>query len=196
MQNPPFLVTVFYGANDDVLVDGPNARQHVPLEKYKENLENIVDHIRAVGCENVILITPPPVWEEARLQALREEEPTLENPSIDRTLSESGRYAQMCISVAKSKGVPVVDLWSGFQQHQDWGTGLLNDGLHFTPEGNRVVFNLLTSIMDKEFPQLRVEELPLDLPLHPDVVPSNPQEGMNKYMEHMDKFLEGHKGRS
>ena len=44
----------------------------MPLEKYKENLENIVDHIRAVGCENVILITPPPVWEEARLQALRE----------------------------------------------------------------------------------------------------------------------------
>ena len=65
----------------------------------------------------------------------------------------------MCISVAKSKGVPAVDLWSGFQQHQDWRTGLLNDGLHFTPEGNRVVFNLLTSIMDKEFPQLRYKEV-------------------------------------
>lgn len=42
-------------------------KQHVPLEEYVQNLRAIVQHVSNVGCKATVLITPPPVFEEARL---------------------------------------------------------------------------------------------------------------------------------
>ena len=42
-------------------------KQHVPLEEYVRNLRAIVQHLRGVGGNNTVLITPPPVFEAARL---------------------------------------------------------------------------------------------------------------------------------
>lgn len=39
----------------------------MPLEEYVQNLRAIVQHVSSVGCKATVLITPPPVYEEARL---------------------------------------------------------------------------------------------------------------------------------
>lgn len=69
----PALVTIFFGANDSALPDRGSARQHVPVEEYAANLAAMVSFLRdqrQVGA--VLLITPPPVDEAARLAYIRE----------------------------------------------------------------------------------------------------------------------------
>ncbi|MFS7953534.1 putative GDSL lipase/esterase, SGNH hydrolase superfamily [Helianthus anomalus] len=44
-------------------------RQHVPLEKYKENLRKIVRHLKECSPTMlIVLITPPPIDEEWQQQ--------------------------------------------------------------------------------------------------------------------------------
>ncbi|MDM5428654.1 GDSL-type esterase/lipase family protein [Bacillus mycoides] len=57
LSHEPDFVTVFIGTNDSVLFDP------VPLQSYKENLEEIVS---AISPEKVLLISPAPVDEVAR----------------------------------------------------------------------------------------------------------------------------------
>lgn len=52
-------------------------------------------------------------------------------------------------------GLPVLDLWTDFQAQQGWQQGLLEDGLHLTPDGNQRVGRLLLELIAREFPQLR-----------------------------------------
>lgn len=42
-------------------------RQHVPLERYTQLLQSTVQHLRAVGAAEVLIITPPPIDEPARI---------------------------------------------------------------------------------------------------------------------------------
>lgn len=70
---PPVLVTVFFGANDAALPDRSSARQHVPVAEYAANLASMVAFLRdSRGAGNVLLITPPPVDEAARLAFIQE----------------------------------------------------------------------------------------------------------------------------
>ncbi|CAN0853278.1 GDSL esterase/lipase At5g45920 [Linum grandiflorum] len=111
-------VTVFFGANDGCLPDRYGAFLHVPLDEYKLNLRSIVSFIKERWPNVVILlITPPPIDEEARLK-----NPFVENPSglPERTNQVAGEYAKGCIDVAKECGCPVVDLWTKMQQLPNW----------------------------------------------------------------------------
>ena len=58
-------MTIFYGANDSCLLQC-NSRQHVPLEKYEENLGKIIDRFLTLGVSSnkIIIIAPPPVDEK------------------------------------------------------------------------------------------------------------------------------------
>jgi hypothetical protein len=46
-----------------------SAKQHVPLGEYAENLKKIIKEVRDQGISNIILITPPPVYEPGRKEA-------------------------------------------------------------------------------------------------------------------------------
>lgn len=62
--------------------------------------------------------------------------------------------------------VPCLDLWTAFQACPGWETQLLCDGLHLTEQGNDYVYRLLQQLIDEQLPDLRVDSLPFDLPLH------------------------------
>lgn len=92
----PAAVTVFFGANDASLPDQVQAHQHVPLKEYQSNLRAICAYFKVklwaylgFGCLGlvahlsvawvlrsqerwpstaVILITPPPIYEPARIR--------------------------------------------------------------------------------------------------------------------------------
>ena len=57
------------------------------------------------------------------------------------------------IGLGKELGLPVVDLWHGFQEKRqdDWGVALLNDGLHLTPEGNALVADMVVETIATSF---------------------------------------------
>ncbi|GMH37537.1 hypothetical protein BSKO_05410 [Bryopsis sp. KO-2023] len=164
---PPDLVTVFFGANDAALADGPDARQHVPLDEYKSNLEAIVRHVEKMKSKHAVLITPPPV--DGAAWANHHGSTQGGNPEgPDRCSEETEKYASACISVGEKMGYPVLDLFSLLGGKADWEKHLC-DGLHFNQKGHQFVFEMLLALLREKFEDLRSENMPLDFPLHSDI---------------------------
>ncbi|VFQ88520.1 unnamed protein product [Cuscuta campestris] len=144
----PLAVTVFFGANDAALPDRSSSFSHVPIEEYEQNLRSIVSFFKKQWPKViVILLSPPPISEAARI---------LRNPYgnntpglPERTNGAAGAYAQACLRVATELGVPSVDLWTKVQQVPDWETACLSDGLHLARAGNALVFAEVVEVLKK-----------------------------------------------
>ncbi|KAL5998448.1 hypothetical protein ACLOJK_009388 [Asimina triloba] len=117
----------------------------------------------------VLLITPPPIDEEGRLQ-----HPYGDNHDglPERTNESAGAYAKACVSVGNESGCPVVDLWTKMQQFPGWEKAFLSDGLHLTPSGNRIVFEEVAEALRRG--GISPDTLPIDLPLLLDIDPHDP----------------------
>ncbi|KAG2286152.1 hypothetical protein Bca52824_045756 [Brassica carinata] len=166
----PSAVTVFFGANDACLPERCSGFQHVPLLEYKQNLRSIVSFLKNRWPRTVIiLITPPPIDEEARLRY-----PYIENTIglPERTNEAAGTYAKTCVAVASECQIPAIDLWSKMQQIPNWQIECLWDGLHLSRVGNKVVFEEVTNTLKGE--GIGAEDLVVDLPLIEDVDPKKP----------------------
>ncbi|AES63978.1 putative SGNH hydrolase-type esterase domain-containing protein [Medicago truncatula] len=169
-ETAPIALTVFFGANDACLPNRCSAFQHVPLHDYKENLCSIVSFFKKRWpTTKVILITPPPIDEVARLRY-----PFENNPEglPERTNEAAGEYARACITVATECHIPYIDLWTKMQQFPDWKKVYLSDGLHLTNGGNQLVFEEVIKKLRDE--GLSLESIPVDLPLVSDIDPNDP----------------------
>ncbi|CAK9148174.1 unnamed protein product [Ilex paraguariensis] len=166
----PLAVTVFFGANDACLPDRCSAFQHVPLDEYQQNLRSIVSFLKKRWPKTlVVLITPPPIDEDERLQY-----PFVENTLglPERTNEAAGAYAKACVAVAGEFEIPVVNLWTKMQDYPKWQKSILRDGLHLSKGGNRIVFDeVIKTLRAKD---MSLETLPFDLPLIMDIDPSDP----------------------
>lgn len=174
----PLVVTVFFGANDAALLGRSSERQHVPLIEYKENLHQIITHLK--NCSDlmlVVLITPPPIDENGRREYARAiyGENAVELP--ERTNETTGTYAKSCIEVAIESGVPVIDLWSRMQETVGWQQKYLSDGLHLTPEGNAIVHEELLKILSAR--GLNFVDMPDDFPHHSIIDGKDPQKAFH-----------------
>eukprot|EP00051_Salpingoeca_urceolata_P007035 m.93325 g.93325 ORF g.93325 m.93325 type:complete len:227 (-) comp15088_c0_seq2:169-849(-) len=168
----PTLVTVFFGANDAALKDGSSTRQHVPLDEYRANLKNIVEHLRSLPSKpTVILVTPPPVDETAWARATHEKYGGEAGVPCNRTNAVTKTYAAACMEVAEELAVPCVDLHSAFETNPSW-TSLLNDGLHFSNQGQDVAFKEVLAVLAQSAPALFTSEM--DLPDHKEINAEQP----------------------
>ncbi|WP_002146529.1 SGNH/GDSL hydrolase family protein [Bacillus cereus] len=116
------FVTVFLGTNDAV------SFAQVPLQAYKENLEQIVS---TISPEKVLLISPAPVDEERQ---------------HNRTNKVLGQYARMVEEVAKETGSHFLNLYAEMIQEPNYKRFVEDDekdGLHFGPEGYGYVTKLI-----------------------------------------------------
>ncbi|OEL14593.1 GDSL esterase/lipase [Dichanthelium oligosanthes] len=151
----PAAITVFFGANDASLPDQVQAHQNVPLDEYQSNLRAICGYFKV----NKLLSRDIYGVDDPLRQA-------------ERTNEAAGSYAQACIAVAKELGHPVIDIWTKMQEFPDWQTSALNDGLHFTPTGNKILFDeVVKTLASIGFSK---ESLPSDLPLFPEIDPKDP----------------------
>lgn len=155
----PSLITLWLGANDAALPDGTAARQHVPLAMYKENLVKIVRTFQARAPQaHVLLITPPHVDDAVR--KLRSS-----SGYAERTNATAGEYARACVEVASELDMNVLDLYSFFNAIPESDrAACLDDGLHFTAKGNRLVDEQLQAKISDALPnvvkQLEAWQLP------------------------------------
>ncbi|CAL9110749.1 unnamed protein product [Musa textilis] len=120
---PPAAVAVFFGANDASLLDRSSGFQHVPLSEYGANLRAICSLLKEKWDSTiVILITPPPIDEDGRIQ-----NPYGDNLSglPERTNKEAGAYAKACVAVAEASGLPVIDIWTRMQKFPGWEKSFL-----------------------------------------------------------------------
>ncbi|KAL7820197.1 SGNH hydrolase-type esterase domain-containing protein [Trichoderma aethiopicum] len=154
---------ILLGANDAVL-PLETTSQHVPLERYKENLNKIVNDAR-IRAHNpkILLVTPPPA-DEIKLKDL---DIAQGHASAIRSSAVTASYAEAARQVARENpGVVLIDLWQAimgeaismapgdyqpggpwlgsFENGKQGGLDtLLPDGLHMGGAGYRVFFDEL-----------------------------------------------------
>ncbi|CAM9947686.1 unnamed protein product [Laminaria digitata] len=142
------LVTIFLGANDCVL---PGNAQYVPIEEYKANLADMIRHVCKVHPEaRVLLITPPPIhegkWTKHR---------GVQERDMDRKQEVTKSYATACIEVGEELSVKVIDTYTIMGAGDPRLADIyLHDGVHFTSEGNRMLFEAIQGEVKRSFPEL------------------------------------------
>lgn len=126
-------VTILLGTNDSFV---PSS-QHVPVHEYTDNLTKLVEFVRSLNIIP-ILMTPPPAC------------------APDRPPDLTARYAQACRSVAPSSKCPLIDLHAGFlaRAGPDGLEAMFVDGVHFSSEGNRTLFDLVYAALPTIVPEL------------------------------------------
>ncbi|KNA25747.1 hypothetical protein SOVF_004090 [Spinacia oleracea] len=174
LANPPVAATIFFGANDAALLGRNSERKHVPIEEYKENLRKIVLHLkRCSPTMLVVLISPPPIDEQGRMEYAQSVygEKAMKLP--ERTNETTGEYANQCVSLAEELGIPSINLWSKMQENEGWQRKYLSDGLHLTSEGNAVVHKEVVQVFNQA--GLSAPSMPNDFPHHSEIDPNNPE---------------------
>lgn len=129
-----------------MLADNDLHSQHVPEDEFRSNLATIVNRLReAAPKARIVLITPPAVDETARLERSA-------NGKLERSNEATGRYAKICVEVAQAQAVPFIDMYSLLNTFQgvDFSSQFV-DGLHFSPNGNRLFFTQLTAKITEIF---------------------------------------------
>lgn len=148
------LVLIFFGANDASLRD-QNPHQFVSLEDYQANLKELIKRVQRhyphCGGTNIMLVTPPPVQHEQRLQFQKKRYGEKATGVLERTLDNTGRYAHACQTVALETGLPCLNLYEQMLREPNWDT-FFSDGLHFSPEGHALVAKLVLEAIEKHFP--------------------------------------------
>ncbi|PBP17839.1 ubiquitin carboxyl-terminal hydrolase 19 [Diplocarpon rosae] len=160
------------GSNDACLPDNPTG-QHVPLEKYRANLEGILTHPSIIAHDpTILLVTPPPI-NEVHLQ---EQDFAKGQAAVSRHQAVTAKYADVVRHIAEdatNKKVVLVDLWAALMKeaarftpnYVDDGTiigslekgdnqglrALLNDGLHLTGAGYRVFLDEVVPFVGPEW---------------------------------------------
>jgi len=158
------LLTIWFGANDACL---PFHFQHVPLEKYADNLRqfiHMVSHPDSAWYSpetKIVLITPPPINSHQWRANLEARDPPQQ---VDRQFDVTAAYAQAVRDVGKEKNVLVVDAFQALWDvagHEERGLSkYLSDGLHLTVDGYEVVYDQLIKLIREKLPALYHEELP------------------------------------
>ena len=158
----------------------------MPLESYKENLENILTHPLITAHDPKILVAiPPPVDAFRCLQVDLEKGVGEVRREADRTAS----FAQGAREVAAKLGdkVAVVDLWKVFMDEAIKNTpaydasdpllgsrelggsqaliDLVEDGLHMTSKGYKLFFEALVDALEEKWPDNLPQHFPLPLPV-------------------------------
>lgn len=157
---------VLLGANDACLPSSPT-KQHVSIERYRENLKAMITNPSVIAHNpTILLVTPPPVNE-------------YQFDDNNRVAEVTARYADVVREVAaefKDKNVVLIDLWaalmkqaikttpSGIMDGLDGVllgsrkapkcaglTNLLTDGLHLTGAGYLVFLNEVSTTMSTAF---------------------------------------------
>ncbi len=112
--------------------DEPLDRPRVPLDHYRENLEAIEAHFRALGVP-VVFLTAPTAYERLGVPP----EP-VENGlvgSAEEAVEQHRRYNDVVREVAAATGAPLLDLAARVEALPEIAPLFRRDGIHFTPAG-------------------------------------------------------------
>ncbi|KAH6624900.1 SGNH hydrolase-type esterase domain-containing protein [Chaetomium sp. MPI-SDFR-AT-0129] len=172
---------ILFGAND-AAVQLPTNFQHVPLERYKENLVRIINHpIVTAHKPKILLVTPPPL-DEIRVTVL---DRANGHPAAMRQTKRSAAYSEAVRQIAaqhpavtlldlhkaimdralektpgfdpkKSKnGAALGDPESGVRGYLEQ---LLPDGLHMSAESYQVFYDLVRPHLGLEWAGTKDED--------------------------------------
>lgn len=163
------LCVVFFGANDAAL-QGVDPHHHVPIDEYVDNLKNIITEIqqRSKGTK-LLLVTPPPVHHEQRLQYQKQRFGDKATGVLERRNDVTAQYADACAKLGEAMNVPVVNMFNAMvngtanndsssaaaADETAWSQ-YFYDGLHFSSAGQQFVARQVLDAINEHFPVLAV----------------------------------------
>lgn len=142
------IATILLGSNDAIPKEESN--RHVNLERYRQNLEYIINLLQEQDIKNIILLSPPPVDHHSWDKYLRENKGRTTNFGKEHVEP----YADVCRELACKFNLPYIDLFNTILKEENWKEYFF-DGLHFSKLGNSFVLNKLVEIIDpiaEDFP--------------------------------------------
>nr|CCA22553.1 isoamyl acetatehydrolyzing esterase 1 putative [Albugo laibachii Nc14] len=161
----PCLLTLWLGANDAALIDGPAKAQHVPLPEYRENLGILLKSLLEINEKaRILLITPPAVIDDMRAHLLPVP------GKLDRSNAEAGRYAVVCKQVGEefkktNKNIVIMDVYESINaMKEEERRTLYADGLHFSSLGNFYIYKEISKVIQNNFPELHPDNVPPQVP--------------------------------
>lgn len=169
-------MTIWFGANDAVI---EGMWQHVPLDRFKTNLETLVNRVQCPNSKwyspqtRVVLVSCPPVVVQdrhaAQMKKWKEFGAKGEHPWPDRKPELTKEYAKAAVEVGREMKVPTLDVYdalvkaAGSEEQGDLAR-FLYDGLHLNAEGYEVVFESLKTLILDNWPEMDPESLPMPMP--------------------------------
>lgn len=173
------LMYIFLGTND-----AATTFQHVPIDRYKQNLHAMVNMAKD---HDIKVIIVGPGLHDQRLSKTTQEAKGSDKPfSSSRDTRDYGDAAR---EVALKHKLPFVDLWYAFQKNGGWSTEelllgkpdlseYLADGIHYTSKAYQVFYDALIKAIKDAYPELHYENLPRILPWYTEIDLENPEKSI------------------
>jgi lysophospholipase L1-like esterase len=128
LAHKPDVVVIFFGTNDARLAE---PKVHVPVERYRENLQKMIDAVTKAG-GRVVLCTPPPI-EQGAYFTRHARAPFDAAGGLEKVL---GEYCEAARGVAERNKAPLVDLNRRLAKEEGWRSA---DGVHPTEKGTALI---------------------------------------------------------
>ncbi|KAI1308637.1 GDSL esterase/lipase [Halotydeus destructor] len=160
-------LVILIGANDSNPQECPFGLG-VPIDEYKVNLKAIVDFFvgRGLTKDKIILLTPPPFYKEEFNAWFMAEAPQVlkDGGLMIRSDENAHQYAQACVQVGDGLQLTTVNLYDPLKADPR-GSGLFADGLHFSAQGSKLVFDsVFPAIESRVLKHTGTTELTMQLP--------------------------------
>ncbi|OUM52811.1 hypothetical protein BVG19_g2037 [[Candida] boidinii] len=156
------IAYLFIGTNDGRL---PDSKLHVPIERYEENLKEMIDLFLEKRIK-LIIVAPGLHFAEKwyDFNPIDKEQKTGTDPK------ELLKYADVTVKVANEYKLPYINM---SQIMTDSGIALdelLCDGIHYTGKGYKLFFDNLLETIKLNYPEYHPDNLRMRLPLWSEVV--------------------------
>ena len=138
-------LTLCVGANDSWSPVNSKMNPSLPLEKYRENLVEMIEFLLQIGLskERILLITPPTIVCEQWAEFCKQQK--LE---IMKTPEHTRKYADAMIVVGKQFDVKVFDVFE-LTSREEHRSKAFVDGLHFSNYGADLLYDLIRNDVDQ-----------------------------------------------
>ena len=164
------LVLLWLGTNDSCTHFTSLPNMHVPLAPFTANMRHIVHTLLSATAAHTLL---PPASHTTKLliltpldqphwQAYRRHKYSLPLSHPPAAALPAMPYVEAVKSVAAECDVAVCDVSTGGVLPADECGHWSVDGIHLNAEGNRRVYDAIVAAVERHWPELAVERLPLD----------------------------------
>ncbi|MGD2084874.1 MAG: GDSL-type esterase/lipase family protein [Candidatus Aminicenantes bacterium] len=148
IREKPHYVTIMYGTNDAFIDGYANEAGHwprIPIEKYKKNLQAMVQKLKANNIKP-ILMTPIPMG-----RFWGSDVGIYKQKGINFKLK---KYVEVVRDTAENENVPLVDHFDEWLTWKKRGKDInlwMTDGIHPNPKGHRLMALTIFKVLKKEF---------------------------------------------
>ncbi|KAI1308686.1 Isoamyl acetate-hydrolyzing esterase 1 -like protein [Halotydeus destructor] len=145
---------ILLGTNDGA-PEGNSVR--VPLNEYMTNMAAIVQFFvdRGLQKDKIVFMTPPPLYAEKGIAYAVETYPeyNISEVYFNGWEASAPKYAAACIEVGQALQVDTVNLYD-ILTSDGRGEALSNDGIHFSVEASKLIFQSLWPLVEQRMLKL------------------------------------------